>query len=208
MAGADGIHTCYYSNKCQWSKAFIQEIAETPWKREFRYICVDPSPNRPALPKWLEKVPTLVIRGEDTPRTDGEVMNWLYERKMKEPSPRSVSKGSGGEGGGGGRPGPGVSMGPEEPEPFLASEMGMFAGNDYSFVDTDTNPQGDGGMTIRGAFQYLNGFIGEGEKTSQEVGIARPGAGQKSKKELQFDKQFEEFQRERDAATPAMLKRV
>ena len=26
------IHVCFYSNKCQWSKAFITEISATPWK--------------------------------------------------------------------------------------------------------------------------------------------------------------------------------
>jgi hypothetical protein len=86
MASQQRIHICFYSNRCPWSKAFIEEISKTPWKQEFQYVCVDPGPNRPQLPKWLEKTPTLVIRGEKEPRIDAEVMNWLYERKMKEPS--------------------------------------------------------------------------------------------------------------------------
>ena len=71
---------CFYSAKCQWSKAFIQEISQTPFKAQFQFVSVDNNSN---LPKWLKKVPTLVIQGEPEPRVDGEVMNWLYEEKMK-----------------------------------------------------------------------------------------------------------------------------
>ena len=77
------IHICFYSNRCEWSKAFITEISQTPYHTEFRFICVDPSPNRPQLPSWLKQTPTLVISGEPEPRTNSEVMNWLYEHKMK-----------------------------------------------------------------------------------------------------------------------------
>jgi hypothetical protein len=75
---------CFYSNKCQWSKAFITELAKTPWKGQFRFICVDPGANRPQLPGWLKKVPTIVIAGEAEPRTDSDVMNWLMEKRLKE----------------------------------------------------------------------------------------------------------------------------
>ena len=98
------IHICFYSNKCDWSKAFITELSQTPYKGEFRFVCVDPSPTRQALPAWLKKVPTLVISGEPEPRTDADVQNWLFERRMKE----GKSEGGGGgegkkrkEGGGG-----------------------------------------------------------------------------------------------------------
>ena len=80
-------HICFYSNSDKWSKAFIEELAGTPWVREFEFICVDPGStgSRPPLPKWLKQVPTLVINGDEEPvKTDTEVMNWLYERKMKE----------------------------------------------------------------------------------------------------------------------------
>ena len=84
MSGGQPIHICYYSNRCQWSKAFITELSQTPWKGLFRFICADPSPSRPPLPTWLKKVPTLILSGEPEPRTDADVMNWLYEKKMKE----------------------------------------------------------------------------------------------------------------------------
>ena len=78
------VHICFYSNRCEWSKAFIEEISKTKYHQEFRFICVDPSANRPQLPSWLKQIPTLVISGEPEPRTNSEVMNWLYERKMRD----------------------------------------------------------------------------------------------------------------------------
>jgi hypothetical protein len=63
---------------------FLEEIAKTPFTKEFRFVCVDVTPGkpRPALPPYVKAVPTLMIQGEAAPRTDGNVMNWLSERRM------------------------------------------------------------------------------------------------------------------------------
>ena len=78
------IHICFYSTRCQWSKVFIEEISKTEYHKDFRFVCVDPGQNRPQLPSWLKQTPTLVIRGEQEPRTNSEVMNWLYEQRMRD----------------------------------------------------------------------------------------------------------------------------
>lgn len=186
---------CFYSNKCQWSKAFLTELSQTPWKSQFRFICVDPGPQRPPLPSWLKKVPTLVIAGEQEPKTDAEVMNWLYEKKMKE--------------GGGGGAGPGGAS--NEPEAFNPIEnSSFFKGLSYVGLDVDTSAQGEGGRTMAGAFSFLGG-AGPGDRSSQGMGIgAGPGGGpgpaagtqRRSKKEEMFDKQMEQYQRERDMGMP------
>lgn len=186
---------CFYSNKCPWSKAFIQELARTPWKGEFRFICVDPSPARPSLPTWLKKVPTIVIAGEGEPRTDSDVMNWLYEKKMRE-----------GAGGGDGAPGP-AGAGGGDPSPFSSAENTSFArGFGYSGVDVDTSSTGEGGMTIPGAFAFLRGAAAPGDRMSQDFpGGSQPGAQssqRRSKKEEMFDKQMEAYQREREVGMP------
>jgi hypothetical protein len=64
---------------------FLEEIAKTPFTKEFQFVCVDAVPGRarPTLPPYVKAVPTLMIQGETLPRTDGNVMNWLSERKMK-----------------------------------------------------------------------------------------------------------------------------
>jgi hypothetical protein len=180
---------CFYSNKCQWSKAFISELAKTPWKSQFKFICADPGPNRPQLPGWLKKVPTIVVTGESEPRTDSDVMNWLYEKRMKEGGTTQT----------GAAPAP---AGSAEPEAFSMMENVSFAkGFGYSGVDVDTSSQGMGGTTIPGAFAFLDGIepLGGG----QDKGPAPPAASQRrSKKEEMFDKQMEAYQRDREQGMP------
>lgn len=76
-------HQLYYSKRCRFCQAFLEELARTPYTREFVLICVDPSPSRPSLPGWLKSVPSLLVAGESTPRVGpGPVNNWLFERKQ------------------------------------------------------------------------------------------------------------------------------
>ena len=187
----DKRNICYYSTKCSWSKAFIMEVSQTPYKAQFQFISVDP-PNNQGLPKWLKKVPTLVIQGESEPRTDGEVMNWLYEKKLQ-----NQQAGQGGQGGG-------QQSGGESLEGWNSAEHTSFSKNvGYSFNDSDTSSTGNGGLTIPGAFSFLNGNNGVGEKTSQDYNPGKSEQGRnKSKKEEMFDKQMEEYQRSRDAGMP------
>jgi len=192
-------NVCFYSNKCQWSKAFITELSRTPWKNQFRFICVDPSPSRPQLPGWLKKVPTIVVAGESEPRTDSDVMNWLYEKKMK-------------EGGGGGNAVMEASQGggaeaAGEPSAFSMMEQVSFAkGFSYSGIDVDTSSQGSGGTSMPGTFSFLNGGASDGDRLSQEVpgAAAPPPAHRRSKKEEMFDKQMEAYQRDRESGMPKL----
>ena len=82
MSGAP--HLCFYSKRCKFSAMFLEELAKTPFTREFRFVCVDPdtSGRRPPLPPYVKAVPTLMIKGEDAPRTDSNVMNWLSEKRL------------------------------------------------------------------------------------------------------------------------------
>jgi hypothetical protein len=179
---------CYYSNKCQWSKAFITELSKSPWKNEFRFICVDPSPGRQPLPTWLKKVPTIVVAGEPEPRTDSDVMNWLYEKRMKEGQQNGA---------------PMAQAGAGEPDPFsMMEQMSFTKGFSYSGVDADTSSQGTGGMTMPGAFAFLNGGAAEGDRLSQDAGTAQQPSQRRSKKEEMFDKQMEAYQRDREAGMP------
>ena len=76
-------HTLFYSSKCRFCQAFLEELTSTPYRNELQLVCVDPSPSRPALPKWLKSVPTLAVVGESAPRVGpGPVNNWLFERKQ------------------------------------------------------------------------------------------------------------------------------
>jgi hypothetical protein len=190
------VHICFYSSRCEWSKAFLEEISKTSYHGLFRFICVDPGPNRPALPSWLKQIPTLVISGEPEPRTNGEVMNWLYEQKMKD--------GAGNKGGGAG----GGVTGPVEPEPYLDMEMGGGFSDSYSFIGADTSAQGNGGMheNLRHNFTYLNGSDGVSTREASNFQTTNSNA-KRSKKEEMLDAQMAQYKNQRDIGMPPRIHR-
>jgi hypothetical protein len=187
------IHICFYSNRCEWSKAFIEEISKTNYHKEFRFICVDPSPNRPQLPSWLKQIPTLVISGEPEPRTNSEVMNWLYERKMK-------------DGGGNHSSGSGAPQAAMEPEPYMDMEMGGGFGDQYSFLGEDTSAQGNGGMKVQHNFTYLNGQDSVGTREASHFQTTSSDQ-KRSKKEQMLDQQYEMMMKNRDSGMPKPVMR-
>ena len=194
------IHICFYSNTCPWCKAFITEIANTPYKAEFKYVCVDPGPNRPDLSKYpfLKKVPTLVISGEPTPRTDAEVMNWLYERKLKE--------GAGSRGSMISNSGQAQAQGPSDPQPF--GLMGNTYNDPYTFLDQDTMAQGNGGLQgSENGFSFLNGSAAHGSKEGGSMNTIDV-VGKMSKKEQMFDNQMKNYMTSRDSGMPKGPNRV
>lgn len=185
---AQPIHICFYSNRCEWSKAFITELAQSPYKNEFRFICADPSPTRQSLPSWLKKVPTLVINGEPEPRTDNEVLNWLYERKMKDGNKSNTSGGI-------------TAANSTEPEPYMDVEMGGGYGDSYSFINADTSTTGNGGMSISHNFEFLGGGSSVGTKEGSAF-TTTDMSGKRSKKEEMLDKQMESYMKSRDSGVP------
>lgn len=194
------VHICFYSNRCKWCEAFITELKATPYVSEFRFVCVDPAPGRPALPAWLKKVPTLVISGDPDPRTDAEVMNWLYERKLKD----GGSRGGGPADGGGGL---------AEPEPFgiMGSSGGDLFNDPFSFLDQDTSAQGNGGL--RGGergFSFLGGGGGMGtrEGSSMGGGPSIGAVGKVSQKERLFDQQMQAYMNSRESGMPKGPSRI
>ena len=152
---------------------------------------MDASPGRPPLPSWLKKVPTIVVAGEPEPRTDSDVMNWLYEKRMKEPSSQNGA--------------PTAQPGAAEPDPFsMMEQMSFTKGFSYSGIDADTSSQGNGGTTMPGTFAFLNGGASEGDRLSQDAGGVKPPASsqRRSKKEEMLDKQMEAYQRDRELGMP------
>lgn len=182
------IHICFYSTRCMWSKAFLQEISKTPYTSLFRFICVDPSPTRPPLPDWLKQTPTLVIQGEPEPLVDNEVMNWLSMRKR-------LDEGKQGHGGNGG---------PLEPEAYLDNEMGGFA-DQYSFYGDQA---GSLAANMTHSFTLLNGQQAVGSREAGNVPFTGASDNSKmSKKEEAFNKHMDQYLKARDMGMPQPIAR-
>jgi hypothetical protein len=185
------VHICFYSNRCDWSKAFIEEISKTNYHSQFRFICVDPGPNRPQLPGWLKQTPTLVISGDPEPRTNSDVMNWLYEQKMRDGGGKSSNSGA---------------AGPMEPEPYLDTEMGGGFGDTYSFIGADTSAQGDGGLSMKHNFTFLGGQDSMGTREASQFQTTNSNA-KRSKKEELLDAQMEQYKTNREVGMPQRITR-
>lgn len=101
-----GAHLCFYSTRCGYSLAFLEELKRTPYAHEFRFVCVDAPPGgtRPALPPYVRAVPTLMIAGEHEPRVDSAVMNWISERRLRDRTEATSGMMGGAAGIGGARP--------------------------------------------------------------------------------------------------------
>ncbi len=189
---------CFYSNKDKWSEAFLESLKPTPYVKEFKFICVDTTP-RQDLPKWLKQVPTLYISDDSDPiKINNDVMNWLYERKMKE----------GGSAKGGSSSSSSQQQQSMEVESWNDNEMGGLGNAGYSLLTSDTSAQGNGGLDIKGAFSYLHDpTVGLGDRQSQNVVGGMSQSTGKTKKEQQFDAQMEMYMKNRDYGMPQGPKR-
>ena len=189
---------CFYSNKCNISKSFLTELKPTPWVNTFQFVCVDPGPSRPKLPAWLKVVPTLVIGGEEKAREGNDALNWISEMKIRNsasgPS-RTMTAGAVMESGPSG-----------DLEAWNSAEHTSFAkGFGYSFnnVDASVTDTSVGGLSIPGAFSFLNGGASPSQGTPSMADVK-----QKSKKEQMFDAQMEEYKRQRDMGMPPAAGRI
>ena len=195
-------HICFYSNKCEWSEAFIKELSTTPYKTEFQFVCIDTTP-RSQLPTWLKQVPTLLIKGDPEPvKVNSEVLNWLYERKMKDTS-RSPTASSGMGGGSGPRTSGGAP--PEEVEAWNISEMGGKLSESYGTLVNGSGASVENSSTKNWDFGFLNGNAAVGDRTMQNIGDSgrnQEEGRQKSKKEQMFDRQMEAYSQGRDVGMP------
>jgi hypothetical protein len=220
------MHVCYFSKKCRFCQAFFEELSQTPFTKEIRFVCVDPSPGRPPLPAWLKSVPTLVVAGEDTPRVGpAAVNNWLFERKLVQkgasaaaaapqsqrmPEPISSSTAA--------TPKQGPPVLPnsamEGIEAWHGAEMSGSAWSDeYSFLDDSFTSEKGYNPIVRNWESLAGPVTGKGAGgaaagAGRGVGSGGGGGGPaKSAKEEKLLKEFEQFSKMRDMEF-APLKRM
>jgi hypothetical protein len=207
----------YFSKKCRFCQAFFEELSATSYTKEFRFVCVDPSPGRPPLPAWLKSVPTMVVEGEEGPRVGpSAVNNWLFERKMgasqapaaparAQPSnklPEPISANTPADSKQGPPVLPGSRM--EGIEAWHGAEMSGSAWSDeYSFLDDaftsekGYNPIIRNWESLAGPVVGKGAGVGGGGAGARGAGGAGPGPA-KTAKEEKLLKEFEQFSKMRD----------
>ena len=190
---------CFYSNKCDWSEAFLKELSATPYKSEFQFVCVDTTP-RAQLPTWLKQVPTLVIRDAQEPiKTNSDVLNWLYERKLKDTSRGPTPAGNAN-----------LPVTNGEPEAWNIAEMGGKLSESYGNLIGGSGANVENSSSKNFDFGFLNGNTSMGDRTTQSIGDSgmkqEPGRS-KSKKEEMFDRQMDAYQKNRDVGLPQVRPR-
>ena len=85
-----------------------------------------------------------------------------------------------------------------EPEPYLDMEMGSGFGDSYSFIGADTSAQGNGGLSMKHNFTYLQGQDAVGTREASNFQTTSSNA-KRSKKEELLDQQMQQYKAERDS---------
>ena len=165
---------CFYSARCRFSQNFLEELAKTPYSKEFRFISVDVQQNgqRPVLPPYVKAVPTLMIDGEPGPRTDSQVMNWLSERRLRDEG----SSRSGSGPGSGSRKG---SAGGDSSDGLLAfsDEMAISGDEGYAFIGEEATATKGDMVRMVGTMASVNDLAGVGTSKERAQGDAYSAQG-------------------------------
>ena len=159
MSGPLPRNLCFFSARCRFCQNFLEELAKTPYSKEFRFISVDAQGGqRPQLPPYVKAVPTLMIDGEREPRTDSLVMNWLSERRLKDKSAPAAGAGEGG---------------------LLAfnGEMSVNGDEFYSFLGEDTTATKGNMVRMVGTMASFDNLAGLGTPNERMQGEAAAAQG-------------------------------
>lgn len=229
-------HIIYYSNYCETSKRLIQTLHGRVDPGSCDFICVDyPSSN---VPPMIQYVPTIVMPRQSTVLAGDQTIQWASQQsahtqqrpqvssRQAEPS-RAQNQASrqaqGSETGGEGYHQKQVyhmdqaGSGKNEVDQlaWLPGEMNGAYSTSYSFVETDTSAQGNGGNTLPGSFSFVGADSGGGG--NMQPGRANGGGNnqpmtqtieKKSRIHSDFDQRYEEFQRQREVGVQMARPRI
>ena len=165
MSGPLPKNLCFFSARCRFSQNFLEELAKTPYSKEFRFISVDAqNGKRPQLPAYVKAVPTLMIDGEREPRTDSNVMNWLSERRLRD-------KNGPGQG-----PSAGAGAGNDGLLAF-SDEMAISGDEGYAFIGEDATATKGTMVRMVGTMASVNDMAGLGTSNDRLQGDAAAAQG-------------------------------
>ena len=184
MSGPLPKNLCFFSARCRFSQNFLEELAKTPYAKEFRFISADPqNGQRPNLPSYVKAVPTLMIDGETKPRTDSEVMNWLSERRLKDK---------------------GAVQQPTDGLLAFSDEMAINGDEGYAFIGESADATKGTMVRLAGTMASVNDLAGLGANADRVKGDATAAQGanigtpRQSEKAKALDDRLKAYQQMRD----------
>jgi hypothetical protein len=193
-------HVCYYSTRCPFSQAFLEELSRTPYSKEFRFVCVDPVPGkgRPALPPEVKAVPMIKIDGEAEYRKDSNVMNWLSERRLRDSST-----------------GPGVGAGDGGLTPFFGEMCGL-GDESFCYIGEDTSASQSAMVRLTGNMASISDTsmtvpdsrVFGGAQTARTHAVPSEMGPKQSAKAKALDDAFTAFQKSREMDLPGPRQRI
>ena len=194
MSKNQGHHLLFFSQRCPHSQRFLKELSNTPYYHNFIHINVDEGKYK--IPANVRSTPTIIVPEFNRPLAGPEVFNWIQFKvqKAEQANPqqqqqRQFQQEQQQPNQGGPQPANGGGAGGDNIMPF-SNEMAGFSDN-YSLLDT-AKPM-----------EHSFSFLGQ----QQQSGGIPSGAdvqrmAQNSRVSNDFDKAFENFQRQRDKDIP------
>lgn len=181
----------FYSNYCQHSKDFIQQLYKSSFSEKFQKVCVD---GNKRIPKEIKTVPTIIVPRYPRALEGEEAFNWLrgmnqanlQQQEQQQPSNANPQKG--GSSNDGDPTNQSYAMGGVS---AFSSTMGGYSDN-FSFL-------GDGAQPIEHNFTFLNSNGDMKIKTPSEN-----DSGSNSEKKSEIDRAYEQMmnQRSREVSGP------
>ena len=182
----------FYSNYCQHSNEFIQQLYKSSFSERFQKVCVD---GNKKIPKEIKSVPTIIVPRFPRPMEGEEAFNWLRGMNMQnlqkqeesKPTSNNQSKNSSADGDPTNKS---YAMGGVS---AFSSTMSGYSDN-FSYL-------GDGASPIEHNFTFLNANNDMKIKTPSEN---ENSSGKKSEIDKAYERMMSQRSREVDGPPPRM----
>ncbi len=176
----------FYSNYCQHSKRFLEQLNKAGLQNTLSMCCIDdPNIN---LPPFVQSVPTLYLSNERKVLVDDDLFTWLNNIVGQQNSQSSTSVLTNAD-----------ITGSIDIMAFHKGEMGSSFSDNYSFIS-----EGSEKTAMHHSYSYLNDNpetlpsftkMGDTENSTQSSGIG----SMRSEKSASLDKAFEQLMQQRNS---------
>ena len=200
---SDKKNILFFSNYCNHCKEIIGEINKSSLQNSFKFICVDNT----KVPQYITSVPTLISAGYNKPIVGEQIVQFLNQyvqqnAQQAQNTPQNVHPSSMQN-----NQGNNANQSSESgPVAWHGGEMGSSYSDNYSFLDSDTSAQGDGGSRLSHNFEFLGG-----NASNSQINTPGDNSSQDSSRNVQQDEltqNMERMMQQRDSEIPQGINRI